>query len=79
MRKMIIIGAIAAVSLLSRRAARGCGQFSFERMIERMPDDAPPKWMFQNISAIRANTEQILERLPAEQTAMTKSREHTFA
>lgn len=75
MRKMIIIGAIAAVSLLARRAARGCGQFSFERMI----DDAPPKWMFQNISAIRANTEQILERLPAEQTAMTKSREHTFA
>jgi hypothetical protein len=35
-------------------------------MIDRMPENAPPKWMFRNISAIRANTERILELLQAE-------------
>jgi hypothetical protein len=28
-----------------------------------MPEDAPPKWMFRNISAIRENTERISQLL----------------
>jgi hypothetical protein len=28
-----------------------------------MPDNAPPKWMFRNITAIRENTDRILELL----------------
>ena len=28
-----------------------------------MPDNAPPKWMFNNISEIRNNTERIIELL----------------
>ena len=28
-----------------------------------MPDTAPPKWMFTNITAIRQNTDRILEML----------------
>ena len=28
-----------------------------------MPETAPPKWMFTNITAIRENTERILELL----------------
>ncbi len=32
-------------------------------MLERMPDTAPPKWMFRNIGAIRENTDRILELL----------------
>jgi hypothetical protein len=32
-------------------------------MIERMPEDTPPKWMFRNISAIRENTDRILALL----------------
>lgn len=42
-------------------------------MIQRMPENAPPKWMFRNISAIRKytergrrNTERILELLESE-------------
>ena len=31
-----------------------------------MPDNAPPKWMFNNISAIRTNTERIIELLEGE-------------
>ncbi len=40
------------------------------QMIERMPDDAPPKWMLNNITALReeherilSENQQILERL----------------
>lgn len=40
------------------------------QMIERMPDDAPPKWMYNNITALReeherilSENQQILERL----------------
>lgn len=29
-------------------------------MFENLPDDAPPKWMFSNIAAIRENTDRIL-------------------
>jgi hypothetical protein len=67
MRKLLIgVGAAVGAALIARRAAAHCGQFDFERMIERMPDDAPPKWMYRNISAIHANTERILELLETE-------------
>ena len=40
-----------------------------------MPDNAPPKWIFTNVTAIRENTERILELLerqsPAEPAART--------
>ena len=32
-------------------------------MMERMPENAPPKWMFRNITAIRENAERILQLL----------------
>ena len=38
----------------------------WEKRFERMPDNAPPKWMFRNISAIRENTDRILELLEGE-------------
>jgi hypothetical protein len=31
-----------------------------------MPEGAPPKWIFSNISAIRENTDRILQRLESE-------------
>jgi hypothetical protein len=74
-KALIIVGALAGAALLARRFAPSCGQFNFEQMIERMPDDAPPKWMFRNISAIRTNTEQILELLKTEQAPTTETHE----
>jgi hypothetical protein len=66
MNKALIIGgagiALGAV-LLGRRFAPNWGEFNVEKMLERMPDTAPPKWMFLNITAIRENTDRILERL----------------
>ena len=66
MNKALIIGgagaALGAV-FLGRRLAAIRGEFNVEKMLERMPDTAPPKWVFLNITAIRENTERILERL----------------
>jgi hypothetical protein len=50
------------------RAARR-RRFDLEQWIERMPEDAPPKWIFNNITAIRENTERILQLLDSERTS----------
>ncbi|MGZ4408146.1 MAG: hypothetical protein ACXVY6_05040 [Gaiellaceae bacterium] len=61
MRRLLLVGAaVVGASVCARRCARGHGGFDFEKMIERMPENSPPKWMFRNISAIRHNTERIL-------------------
>ena len=69
MRRLLLVGAaVVGVALVARRAARGCGSFDVESMIERMPEKAPPKWMFRNVNAIRDNTERILKLLETERT-----------
>jgi len=76
MKRSVMAGAAAlGVAVCARRAARGCGGFDFEKMIERMPENAPPKWMFRNISAIRENTEPILELLQPERATGTGATE----
>jgi len=72
MSKALIVGAvvIGAVVLAKRRALSRDG-FDIETFIERMPDNAPPKWAFNNISAIRENTDRILEILDTQHTADT--------
>ena len=72
MTKALIAGAvvIGAVALAKRHALSRDG-FDIERFIERMPDNAPPKWAFQNITAIRENTDRILELLDGQQKADT--------
>jgi hypothetical protein len=72
MSKRWFIGAavLAIVFLIARSAARS-GTSRWETMLERMPDTAPPKWMFNNITAIRENTDRILEQL-GQQTTSTQ-------
>ena len=44
MRRSLLVGAaVVGGALFVRRAARGCGGFDFEKMIERMPENAPPQ------------------------------------
>jgi hypothetical protein len=70
MKRLLLVGAAAiGAGVCARRCARGHGGFDFETMIERMPENAPPKWMFRNITAIRANTERILELLDTERAS----------
>jgi hypothetical protein len=64
MRRSLLVGAgIVGIILGARLLVRGCGGVDFERVTERMPDNAPPRWMFRNISAIRRNTDRILTLL----------------
>jgi hypothetical protein len=64
MNKRWLVGGLAAaiVLLVARSASRSNGSF-WRTALERMPESAPPRWMFENISAIRENGERILERL----------------
>jgi hypothetical protein len=80
MKRLLMVGAlVAGAAFLARRAARGCGGLDFESVIERMPENAPPKWMFRNISAIRENTDRILELLRAERAPTAGERVRTAA
>ena len=80
MRRVVLAGtAVAGAALCARRVARGCGGVDFAKLVERMPENAPPKWMFRNIGAIRENTERILELLEAERARSGGEREATVA
>ena len=72
MNKALIAGAVVVGAVvLAKRQAMSRDGFDIERFIERMPDSAPPKWVFQNITAIRENTDRILELLDSQQKADT--------
>ena len=64
MKKLMIGGAVVTgAALLARRCVSSCGGVDFERLVERMPENAPPKWIFRNVIAIRDNTDRILQLL----------------
>jgi hypothetical protein len=70
MKRLLLIGAaVAGAGVCARQCARGHRGLDFEKMVERMPENAPPKWMFRNISVIRTNTERILQLLESERAA----------
>jgi hypothetical protein len=65
-KALIIGGAVAGAALLAKRLAPKMQNIDWEQRIAAMPDSAPPKWMFTNISAIRENSDRILELLKEE-------------
>jgi hypothetical protein len=65
----VVAVGIGAVVFAKRHVLSRDG--SLEGWVERLPDNAPPKWAFKNISAIRENTDRILELLEREQKAST--------
>jgi hypothetical protein len=70
-RLLIVGGTVGGAALLARRFASSCGGADFARIVERMPENAPPKWMFRNITAIRENTERILQLLEGRNASTT--------
>jgi len=78
MRKALILaGAAVGLSLLARRLATMCGRCNFAEMVERMPEDAPPRWMFRNITGLRENTERSIELLSSVETVPPAGPERT--
>jgi cyanophycinase-like exopeptidase len=70
MKKLLIVGGavtgVAGAAFLAKRFASSSRGPDFERWIERMPENAPPRWIFRNVTAIRENTERILQLLERE-------------
>ena len=64
MKKTWVIAAIVAGgALLVRALGSGVGKTDIGERIAAMPDTSPPKWIYTNVTAIRANTERILALL----------------
>jgi len=63
-KKLIItVAVLVGLGLVMKRFAPTMGNVDWEQKFARMPDNAPPKWMFRNISEIHDNTERIIEML----------------
>ena len=78
MKKGLLLAALAALAALAvavvalaKRFGPGMKSMDWEKRLERMPENAPPKWMFRNITAIRENTDQILELLDRDRPPST--------
>lgn len=70
MKKALILMALAAVAwavmLLRKSPSGGARSTMWQKMqesMEAMPQDFPPRAMFDNVAATRENTERILEIL----------------
>jgi hypothetical protein len=64
MKKLIVVvGVLVGVGVLVRRFTPRCGGVDWGQRFAAMPDNAPRKWMFRNISEIHDNTERILALL----------------
>jgi hypothetical protein len=64
MKKALVIAAIVAGgALLARALGSGVGKTDIGERIAAMPDTSPPKWIYTNVTAIRANTDRILALL----------------
>lgn len=70
MKKLLMVAvAGAGAAYLAKRFTASEGGVDFGQVIERMPEGSPPRWMFSNISAIRENTDRILELLEGQPTS----------
>jgi len=68
-KKLLISdAAVTGAALVAKRLASRSSGLDLGRLFDRMPENAPPKLMFRNISAIRENTERILQLLESERT-----------
>ena len=64
MKKLIVaVAALVGIGYFAKRFGPKLGEVDWEKRFAAMPDNAPPKWMFRNISEIHDNTERILELL----------------
>ena len=59
----IVAVVVAGVALLARAVGSGVGKTDIGERIAAMPDTSPPKWIYTNVTAIRANTDRILALL----------------
>lgn len=62
-RKAVLLAAlVGGIAFARKLGQRAMFSKDWGAIIERMPDDAPPKWMFNNVTALRREHERILEQ-----------------
>jgi hypothetical protein len=59
--KLLKVAAVIGGGMLAMRLIGPKLGERMDRMFEQAPDNFPPKWMYLNITAIRENTERILD------------------
>jgi hypothetical protein len=59
----VIAVVVVGGALLARALGSGAGKMDIGERIAAMPDTSPPKWIYTNVTAIRANTDRILALL----------------
>jgi hypothetical protein len=63
-KKLAVVAVVlVGIGIAASRLGAKCRNMDWEKAFEAMPDNAPPKWMFNNVRAIRENTERIIEVL----------------
>jgi hypothetical protein len=63
-KKLAVFAAVlVALGVLAKRLGPSMGNVDWEKKLEAMPENAPPRWIFRNVTAIRENTDRILELL----------------
>jgi hypothetical protein len=65
----VFAAVFVVLGVLAKRLGPKMKNVDWEKKFEAMPDNAPPKWMFGNITAIRENTDRILELLEPDRSA----------
>lgn len=70
-RALVFAVVLVGLGAVAKRFAPKVQSIDWEKRFERMPDNAPPKWMFRNINSIRENTERILDLLERERPDLT--------
>ena len=64
MKKLVTaVLVLAGIAFLAKRFGSKFQNVDWEKRFASMPDNAPPKWMFRNITEIHDNTDRILELL----------------
>jgi hypothetical protein len=64
---LLLIPAAVAAAVIVRHKVKG-GGLDIEQMIQKLPEGAPPRWAYENVTAVRKNTERIIELLEAKKT-----------
>jgi hypothetical protein len=72
-KSLFLVALLVGLAALGKRFGATLSGLDWEKRFARMPDNAPPKWMFRNISAIRENTDRILELVDRDRPSSTES------
>jgi hypothetical protein len=72
MKKALLTAAlVVGLLILAKLFGPKVQNIDWEKRFEQMPENAPPKWIFRNITAIRENTDRILELLDHDRSPST--------